>query len=423
MTKISNPVESLSSRIFKRFIFCYLVLYIFPYGFEYIYALDTNDLSFWTGIVPWFGETFLGLRYDLDNLAKGFDSKYDFTRFLLCAIFSITGTFVWLLIDSKYQWKYEDRLNALLRTIIRYHVGLTLILYGLVKVFTLQFGILGLDGLESKIGDHSPMQFLWVFMSHSPFYTISTGVVEVIGGLLLLFRRTTFIGAIICFVAMFVVVLIDIGYDVSVKLFAIHLFLMVIVLLMDDMKRLIDFFILNRQTQPADQPVLFTGKRVRQMGYLMKSVMLIYFAVTTISHISKLVIQFRPKYASLSRLYTVEDFVINGDTLPPLMTDTIRWKSISIGGTYYWPGGLVIKEMNNSKMYYTFQADTIRKTLVFHPESDSTDKYFMKYDRLADNYFILKGKHKGDSIWMKTRSVARHEYRLTKNGIRWVRDL
>jgi hypothetical protein len=298
-----------------------------------------------------------------------------------------------------------------------------MILYGMVKIFSIQFGTMGFDWLESKIGDHSPMQFLWIFMSHSPFYTTSIGVVEVTGGLLLLFRPTAFIGAIVCFASMFAVVLVNIGYDATVKLFAIHLFLMVIVLLMDDMKRMMDFFILNRQAPPADHPALFTGKKARQIGYLIKSAILIYFAVTTISLMKKGMKDFSPKYPSLSRLYTVEDFVINGDTLPPLLTDTVRWKSVSIGGTYYLPNGLVISGMSNSRMSYTFQADTIRKMLVFHPLSDSTDKYVMKYDRLADNYFMMKGTHKGDSIWIKARTTERHEYPLTKNGIRWIRDL
>ena len=79
---------SVLSKAVKRFIFCYLVLYIFPYGFEYVYALNTDDLSFWTKPTQWFGETFLGFTYDPDRLMKGFDSKYDYTRFLLCAVLS-----------------------------------------------------------------------------------------------------------------------------------------------------------------------------------------------------------------------------------------------------------------------------------------------------------------------------------------------
>jgi hypothetical protein len=411
------------SAIFKRFIFCYLVLYIFPYGFEYIYALDKNDLSFWTHIVPWFGETFLGLSFNPENLAKGLDSKYDVARFLLCAILANIATVIWLFIDSKYQVKYGDKLNALLRTIIRYQVGLAMILYGMCKVLPLQFGILGIDGLESSIGEYSPMGFLGVFMSYSRFYTTSTGLIEVIGGLFLLFRPTTFIGAVICFIATFNVVLIDIGYDVVVKFFALHLLLMIILLLVDDMKRLMQFFILNKQTQPSQYPVLFTSTRVRQIGYLVKSAILIYFFVTTISFVNKKMGQIVPKYPTLTRLYQVEDFVINGDTIPPLLTDTIRWKSISIAGTFYLQDMLKISTMASAKMNYRFQADTIRKTLVFHPANDSADKYFMKYDQSDDHYFIFKGKHNSDSLWIKTTVVARNEYRLTRRRIRWVRDL
>ena len=45
---------------FEKFILIYIVLYIIPYGFEYIVELDLNPNtpSFWTSITVWFGETF-----------------------------------------------------------------------------------------------------------------------------------------------------------------------------------------------------------------------------------------------------------------------------------------------------------------------------------------------------------------------------
>ncbi|GHN00565.1 hypothetical protein WSM22_20540 [Cytophagales bacterium WSM2-2] len=418
---MSSPLteKPVSAKFFERFIFCYWILYIFPYGFEYIYALNTNDLSFWTPIVPWFGKTFLGWTFNLENLAKGFDSKYDFARFILCALISILAAIVWVFIDSKYKLKYQ-KLGTLTMTILRYHVGFTMILYGLSKVFLLQFGQMGVDSLELTFGEVSPMSLLWTFMSYSKFYSIITGLIEVVGGVLLLFRVSTFLGAIISFAAMVNVVLIDIGYDVTVKMFAIHLLLMTIVLLKDDIRRMFDFFVLNKATEPNHYTPLFANKKI---AYAIKYPMIFLFVFTTVKMLGERIdFLYKKTNISIRKLYTVEDFVVNGDTIPPLQTDVNRWKSFSIGGYSYAPEMLTIKNMSNAKTQYNYKADTVKKTLVFYPAADSTDKYYMTYSRINQSV-VFKGLHKKDSIVVKTKPTAPNEYRLTRRGVRWVRDL
>ena len=261
MTLRENQPYSFKANVFWRFIFLYLILYIYPYGFEYIYELKPDTISFWPGITTWFGETFLGWEYKKMNLLSGFDSKYDYTRFLLIAIVSLIGAAVWIFIDSKIKRLYTAKLKVLVQTVLRYHVGLTLIMYGLSKVLLLQFGLMDISGLETKIGSQTGMSFLWKFMSYSEFYTIVAGLVEVIGGVLILFRRTTFVGAFILFIAMANVVLMDIGYDVSVKMFAIHLFLMTVLLMSDHLKQMSLFFITIKPTVPYSfQPLFNTVK-------------------------------------------------------------------------------------------------------------------------------------------------------------------
>jgi len=371
-----NNVSSISEKFFLRFIFCYIILYIFPYGFEYVIwsdkQIDTDMLSFWTPIVPWFGKMVLGWNFDIQNLGKGLDTKYDFARFLLCAMLSLTIVIVWSFIDSKHKQEYDNRLRVLLKTILRYHVGLTMVLYGIAKVFLYQFGKVGVDRLEFTIGEFRPMTFLWTFMGYSEFYTIATGFLEVIGGLFLLFRATTFLGSIISLVCLLNVVLIDIGYDVIVKMFAIHLLLMTMLLLMDDFKRVMYFFVLNKPTQPAYYDPLFSNKRIRLFKYFL----LIYFSVTVAMRChTVLALRHDQRYASVSKLYKVEDFVINSDTLKPLQTDTVRWKSISISGGAFTIDDLVIKSMNDVIRRFTFKADTTKHTLIFHPAGDTPDPY------------------------------------------------
>lgn len=417
-----NPLVSSFAR---RFIFLYVVLYIFPYGFEYLYGFDTNRISFWTGITQWFGETFLGFTFNPDNLLKGFDSKYDYSRFILCIFISLMLSVIWVIVDSRLNKDYEERLHVLLRTIVRYHVGLTLIIYGLAKVFPLQFGDVGIDRLEMQLGQLNPMGFLWTFMGYSKFWTFCSGAVETIAGILLLFRRTTFLGAFIAFIAMLNVVLMDIGYDVSVKMFAIHLLLMTIILLSDDMRRLVQFFVFNKATQPNSYPGLFKGKKPRLAANTIKILALAYFSVTTVIDIqNRLTKEHDHRNEAISMLHNVTEFVVNGDTLAPLAISNVRWKNFSVNGNSYNPDGLLIRYMNDMRLACTFSSDTVKRVLTFSPDSDSTDQYVFHYERLQEkNGFLFKGIHGRDSLVVETQAKRVTDYPLTRFPIRWVRDL
>jgi len=411
------------SIISLRFIFLYLLMYIYPYGFEYIQELTTDDISFWRGITVWFGEFFLGWEFDKENLLNGFDSKYDYSRFLLITVLSIIGTMIWLLVDSKLKIEYNLKLKTLTRTILRYHVGLTLIVYGIAKVFMLQFGEMDLDRLETSIGNNNGMSYLWAFMSYSKFYTMTTGWIEVIGGVFLLFRRTTFIGSFILLIAMLNVVLIDIGYDVRVKMFAIHLLFMTILLISHEFQRIWNFFVSNKPVTSSSEPPLFTSNKSKKIGYALKSVLLLYFVIScSINYTERIKSQTENRYPTLSAYHEVETHIINGDTLHT--SNTAKWKNISINGSSYRPESLKIIGEDKKRNYYSFEADTTNNSIKFYSYKDpKKEAYRFVYKKIDENTFVFKGSYQNDSIWIQTKAKTLKDYRLTKNGIRWITDL
>ncbi|SNR97482.1 DoxX family protein [Dokdonia pacifica] len=421
---IIHQEETLFKKAGYRFLFLYVVLYIYPYGFEYIQELTTSDISFWEGMTVWFGETVFGWEFNRSNLMNGFDSKYDYSRFGLITVLSILGTALWLFIDAKRKVSYTQKLKVFLYTILRYHVGLTLILYGLAKVFMLQFGEMDLNRLEGTIGSHNGMSYLWTFMSYSKFYTMTSGWIEVIGGLFLLFRKTTFIGAIILFIAMANVVLIDIGYDVRVKMFAIHLFLMTLLLLAYDYKRLVRFMILNQSTQPNVLPSLFTTQKSKRIGYVFKGVLLVYALISFSYHLSgRIDSQTANQYPSLTGHHTIKMLIKNGDTLSLDKSNTV-WKSMIINGSSYLPETLTMSKGNNFNDYFSFKADTLARTITFHPmRGDTNDIYQFRYKKETDKTYIFEGTHRQDTFWIKTTAKTLKDYPLTSKGIKWITDL
>lgn len=422
MNSLDNHLPSITNRFVLRSIFLYLILYIFPYGFEYVQELNTDDISFWKSATIWFGESFLGFEMNPERLRKGFDSQYDYSRFVLIALISVAGAFIWNFIDSKLKQNYNSKLRALTRTILRYHVGLTMILYGLSKVFMLQFGEMDLDKLESKIGDSNGMSFLWTFMSYSKFYTMTAGWIEVIGGVLLLFRKTTFIGSFIVLVSMVNVVLIDIGYDVRVKMFAIHLLLMTILLMSSHFKRMINFFLLNKATNPFIENSLFTDIRYKKIGYFIKGAILLYFTISCFIHLKERIhSQKKNDYPSLTRFHEINTHTINGETIPE--TDERRWHTISINGNSYIPQHLSIKGASRYPKRYSYTADTSQNTMSII-SMNSPDSLDFKYEDLGKGAFNFIGTSSGgDTIRLFTKSKSMDNYRLSSNKIKWITDL
>lgn len=421
MIKLENKTWNTLNRIWSRFIFLYLIFYIYPYGFEYIHELNTSDISIWENITICFGEYFFGWEFDKTQLLKGFDSKYDYSRFALIAILGTICTLIWIVIDSKNKVEYNSKLKILTRTILRYHVGLTLIIYGLAKILMLQFGEMDLDKLESRLGSTNGMGYLWNFMSYSKFYTISTGWIEFIGGIFLLHRKTSLLGTIILFISMINVVLIDIGYDVSVKMFAIHLLIMTFLLLTHDIKR-ISNFLFNKTAQPSIDETLFSTKLNKKIGYILKVALLTYFTISCFFSFKDRLQPLREnRFESLTKFHEVEMQIINGNKIP--YSDGSRWNNISINGNAFRPETVKITSMDNTKSLYSFTADTILKTMNFDP-INASESFNFHYKEYPGKVFIFEGSSNlGDSIWLRTKSKSLKDYPLTSNRIKWIRDL
>src|SRR5205823_3627054 len=96
-------------------------------------------------------------------------------------------------------------------------------------------------------------------------YQIFTGIVELVGGLLLLAPQTTLLGAMICLASMLQVFILNMTYDVGVKILSLQLALASLVLMAPDFVRLANLFVFNRAADPPDEPELFRTKRANRI--------------------------------------------------------------------------------------------------------------------------------------------------------------
>ena len=108
-------------------------------------------------------------------------------------------------------------------SIVRYYIATAALSYGIIKLFVLQMPFPTLSQLATPLGDLLPMRFSWLFIGYSAPYQFFSGAMETVAGLLLLYRRTVTAGLFAAMGAFLNVVMINLAYDVPVKLFASHL--------------------------------------------------------------------------------------------------------------------------------------------------------------------------------------------------------
>ena len=156
-------------------------------------------------------------------------------------------------------------------------------------------------------------------------YTIFGGAGEVLAGVLLVFRRTATLGALVATGVMVNVVAMNICYDIPVKLYSSHLVLAAIAIAWPDVRRLLAVLIRNRATAPRD----LRYPHLPIAGAILKTLIVAAFVVPGIR--SRL--QRMDAYDDLPQhfgIWDVRRFDVDGQTVPPLATDTGAWKHLVI---------------------------------------------------------------------------------------------
>src|SRR5689334_3557125 len=190
---------SLARRIAFRFACIYFLLYSFPtplgslLGASFLPGWVTKHwekLNEWYGnganaLSVWVGKHCFDVEVPINQTGSG-DTRLAFVQLPIMLVLALFGTLVWSLLARKA--KEHERGYDLLRVFLRYVVAVTLLSYGLAKVFPLQFGTLRLDRLMQPYGESSPMGILWTFMAASVPYTFFGGLMEALGGVLLFWR-------------------------------------------------------------------------------------------------------------------------------------------------------------------------------------------------------------------------------------------
>ena len=198
-----------------------------------------------------------------ENAMKNIDFSSDTIslNLLVLVLLVIAVSIVFLL-----QIILRTRIEIILisKTAIAYYLAFILLKYGFDKIFKSQFYLPEPNILYSEFKDLSRDILYWSTIGTSRFYSISLGIIEIFTAVLILINRTRIVGFLLSIGVFINVILINFGFDISVKTFSVLLLSMAIWAVSDDLKLIFDFFIRRKNIQLATVDFhIITSKPIR----------------------------------------------------------------------------------------------------------------------------------------------------------------
>jgi hypothetical protein len=428
-----GPLWPAWRKIGFRFAFIYLLLYTTPWSLVsgslpwfHLDAITQYYDKAWDWVVRQANAYWFHVAEELVPFNGSGDTSFGWAQLWLTLIVAIVGTAIWSVLDDKR--KNYEVVDYWLRLSLRYYIAFYCFVYGIIKLFMLQMIFPNVSQLATPLGDLLPMRFSWLFIGYSGPYQVFSGAMETIAGLLLLNRRTVTLGLVMSTGVFLHVFVLNLAYDIPVKLFSGHLLIFSIYLLSFEMKRLINFFILNRVSDPARSFEMPYTIRWMRIGRIVAKIVFITVALvipTFESYDRYKQVYYQPDSKPIrSGLYDVDLFVLNSkDTIPPLTTDSLRWKNIAFEkggfGSIDVAEPMFFKRYNRS--YFNYKADTVNNIINFVQFRDTVPLLSMKYRFPDHNTIDLHTKYKGDSLFMRLKK-SKHHFQLTERQFHWLSE-
>lgn len=417
---------SFATRVSFRFCFVYFGLYciatqifisLFP-----IPRVDIPDPSMLWPIRPiilWIATHILRISHPVVYMETGSgDRTFDWILVLCLLVFAALATGLWSFLDRQRE-EYVT-LYKWFRLFLRWCLAGQLLTYGLSKVIPAQMPFPRLTRLLEPFKDFSPMSVLWSSIGASPAYEMFTGCAEALGGMLLIVPRTTMLGALVCVADMIQVFMLNMTYDVPVKLLSFHLLLMALFLLAPEFERLADFFFRNRTVGPSMQPQLFRTRRANDTAFAAQ------IAVGILLMAMNAYVAWghwrdngggHPK-SPLYGIWNVEQLSIDGQLRSPLVTDYERWHR----AVFDFPDRLAFQRMDDSFARYRVSIDVHNKTLALTKDDDKNWKARFSFQRQAQDELILDGNMDSHKIHMQLQLVDHNKFLLLSQGFHWIQE-
>jgi hypothetical protein len=318
---------------------------LFRIAFIFFIAIAIPNSVEWYKLVLHIDWTRLHYRdlYDIARFGSGinlFGNKLfgstllGYANWIITLIVATTGGFIWTWIVNRRKTARAEYnlLYYWLRVVVRYRAGIGIIGFGFTKLLPVQMPYPSWGVLNTNVGDMTAQKLYWLSIGIVPWYQVFAGVVEVTAGTLLFFRRTTTIGSILLFGALGDIVYVNFAYDGGVHVYSSYFVLLAAFLLVNDLPKLYNLLILERNTVPVNFYPVFNAKWQRFVRVGLKAATIFIFLVV-LFYLQLINFWYdpykQPSVAGVKQLrgnYAVTEFRINNKIIAYNPLDTVRWQ-------------------------------------------------------------------------------------------------
>lgn len=416
-------------KIAFRFMFIYLALQITPWTWlneipGVGYVTQFYYLS-WNWLVGMANAKLFHIATVLVPKNGSGDTSFGWAELYLTILLAFIGCIIWSLLD--FTRRNYTHLNYWLCLFVRYYIAMMAFIYGIEKLFAMQMPFPNLHQLATPLGDLLPMRFSWMFVGYSPVYQVFSGLMETVAGVLLLYRRTTTLGIFVATGVFINVMMLNLSYDIPVKIFSMQLVVDCLFLLANEGDRLIRLLVLNK---PVAESQTYHYNFSKKWARCTRIALKILFIVVAIG----LQFYYNFNYYSESHktpgkqpvkngIYAVTVFNVNNQNVPLAYTDSLSWRDV-----IFEDGLGSVKTTDTSfrqrykRGYFYYKADSATRSLQFRKQAaDSLAFITLNYSTPDENTILLWGKQRNDSLHITLKRTNRH-FQLAERQFHWLSE-
>jgi hypothetical protein len=322
---------------------------------------------YWNGVasaLKWFSPHVLGFQIPAGQ----------FRSLVIDILGTILLPFIWTIFDRR------NRSNIVLREVlylgVRCWLATGMFLYGSSKLMGHQ-GISQPAPLEwfRPLGEISTGQLMWTWLGYSRTFQFFAGVNETVGAILLVFRRTTLMGAFLILPVMAYVTVLDLTFQVGPWAGAFVYGVGALYLIGLEWRRFAGVFFLAKPTAPSSPNKLLTSPRLALVGRGIWVVIVAFGLWSYVLPRFKMNADIGGRQSPLCGAYRVERFVSDGHVLPEEARDPARWREVAIN----WFGDYIrIRRMDNAELLWSADPGDPYRFLV----ASGHDYHYGDYGRI-----------------------------------------
>ncbi|OOQ56792.1 hypothetical protein [Mucilaginibacter pedocola] len=418
-------------KVLFRFFAIYFLLQALPLDWKFygnLFSINWANLGF--------GDIFYISRYTPQFVSGSSNPGWGigtFADWALLGVIALIGAIVWTARDKNAE--NYNRLYYWLRVILRYRLAIGIIAYGFIKFFPLQAPYPSISNLNTAYGDFNRWKLFSLSLGIVPGYESFLGLVEIIAGLLLLFRRTATFGAFAVVVFTGNVFFSNLAYEGGETVYSLYLITIASFLLVFDALRLYKLVALREPTAANTFKVSLAKGLPANARLALKTAFIFFFVVLygykTYAAYHHDVYQF-PNTAALpgaAGIYNVSQYRVNGTDIPYDEYSPNRWQDVVFekwGTISVKSNQAVVPDTANAeevytasnkrnyefngtigRIYYNYTVDTTTKVLKLTSRNLKTpERLTLHYTRPDSATIVLSGvRGAQDSVYAQLTRI------------------